>query len=50
MLAGGDILKINQVIELPVSEVILKLRYEADKAVINKRRVDIMYQETKAKK
>jgi len=50
MLAGDDILRINAVAEMPVVEVILKLRYEADKALINKRRIDIMNQEAKQKR
>lgn len=50
MLAGDDVLSIKQIIEEPTYEMILKLRYEADKAIINKRRIDLMHQEAKVKK
>ena len=48
-LAKGDVTKVKQVIELTAEECLLNLKYEAEKALINQKREDIIKRRSKTK-
>ena len=47
MLAGDDITKVNEVLEQPIEEVLLFIKYQSDKAIINQKRQDILEAKSK---
>lgn len=49
MLAKDDITKAKEVTELPAVECLLNLKFEAERAMINQRRQDIIEAKNKRK-